>query len=309
MDIIFMGTPQAAVPILQKLIDDRDINVRLVVCQPDKPKGRGNKVAPPPVKELAVKYNIETFQPEKLKNNVEAINKLKTYNIDFLVVVAYGKILPKEILEIPKNAPINVHFSLLPKYRGAAPVNWAIVNGEKETGVTTMIMDEGLDTGDILLWEKVEIGNKNAEVLLAELSNLGAELLIKTLKNFENIIPCKQDDKIATYAPIIKKEDGAINWYEDALKIERMIRGFYPWPSAFTKLNNKNFKIFKAEVVDDNNIDVEPGTVYEIYKDSFLVKCGKNSLKIFEVQLEGKNRVDVKSFLAGKNIDKGVVFG
>ena len=309
MDIIFMGTPDAAVPILKRLIDDEEINVKLVVCQPDKPKGRGNKFAPPPIKELAVSHNIEVFQPEKLKNNELAVNKLKSYHIDYLVVVAYGKILPKEILQIPKKAPVNVHFSILPKYRGAAPVNWAIVNGEDETGVTTMIMDEGLDTGDMLLWEQVEIDRKNAQELTEELSKLGAELIIKTLKNFDNITPCKQEDKFVTYAPIIKKEDGFIDWHENALKIERMIRGFYPWPSAFTKLKGKIFKIFKAEVLSDNNKDVEPGTVYEVYKDSFLVKCGKDSLEIFEVQLEGKKRVDAKSFLAGNNIEKGSVLG
>jgi len=303
-----MGTPLTAVPILKSLIDDKEINVRLVVCQPDKPKGRGNKLTPPPVKEIAVEHNIEVFQPEKLKNNLDALNKLKSYDVDFLVVVAYGKILPKEVLDIPRKAPVNVHYSLLPKYRGAAPVNWAIINGETETGVTTMIMDEGLDTGDILLVEKTKINRKNSEQLLVELSDIGAQLLLKTLKEFDNIKPIKQDDSLASYAPIIKKDDGLINWNSDADYIERTIRGFYPWPSAFTKLNGLTFKIFDAEIVTDNP-DAEPGTVYEVTRDFMLVKCGNYSLKLKEVQLEGKKRMDVKSFLAGYKVEKGIVLG
>jgi methionyl-tRNA formyltransferase len=308
VDVIFMGTPLTAVPILKSLIDDKEINVRLVVCQPDKPKGRGNKLTPPPVKEIAVEHNIEVFQPEKLKNNLDALNKLKSYDVDFLVVVAYGKILPKEVLDIPRKAPVNVHYSLLPKYRGAAPVNWAIINGETETGVTTMLMDEGLDTGDILLVEKTRIDRKNSEQLLVELSDIGAQLLLKTLKEFDKIKPIKQDDSLASYAPIIKKDEGLINWNSDADYIERTIRGFYPWPSAFTKLNGLTFKIFDAEIVTDNP-DVEPGTVYEVTRDFMLVKCGNYSLKLKEVQLEGKKRMDVKSFLAGYKVEKGIVLG
>ncbi|UOD35004.1 methionyl-tRNA formyltransferase [Deferribacteraceae bacterium V6Fe1] len=309
MDVIFMGTPLTAVPILKSLIDDPGINVKLVVCQPDKPKGRGNKLTPPPVKELAIEHNIEVFQPDKLKNNEEALQKLKSYDIDFLVVVAYGKILPKEVLDIPKKAPINVHYSLLPKYRGAAPVNWAIINGEKETGVATMYMDEGLDTGDILLVESVFIDKKNTEELLIELSDIGARLLIKTLKEFDTIIPVKQDDSQATYAPMMKKDDGLIDWNKDAEYIERLIRGFYPWPSAYTKLNNLTFKIFKSEVVYEDYANIEPGTIYEINRDNVVVKCGKDSLKLQEIQLEGKKRMDVKSFLSGYKLEKGTVLG
>lgn len=304
-----MGTPNAAVPILKSLIDDSDINVKLVVCQPDKPKGRGNKLTPPPVKELAIEHNIEVFQPDKLKNNEEALKKLRSYNIDFLVVVAYGKILPKEVLEIPKKAPINVHFSLLPKYRGAAPVNWAIINGEKETGVTTMLMDEGLDTGDILLVERVVIERENAEELLSKLSDIGAKLILKTIKEFDMIDPVKQDDSQSSYAPMMKKDDGLIDWNKDAEYIERLIRGFYPWPSAFTKLNNLIFKIFKSEVVYEDYSNIKPGTIYEINRDNVIVKCGKNSLKLEEIQIEGKKRMDVKSFLSGYKLEKGTLLG
>lgn len=304
-----MGTPNAAVPILKSLIDDSDINVKLVVCQPDKPKGRGNKLTPPPVKELAIEHNIEVFQPDKLKNNEEALKKLKSYNIDFLVVVAYGKILPKEVLEIPKKAPINVHFSLLPKYRGAAPVNWAIINGEKKTGVTTMLMDEGLDTGDILLVESIVIDRENAEELLLKLSDIGAKLILKTIKEFDMIVPVKQDDSQSSYAPMMKKDDGLIDWNKDAEYIERLIRGFYPWPSAFTKLNNLIFKIFKSEVVYEDYSNIKPGTIYEINRDNVIVKCGKNSLKLEEIQIEGKKRMDVKSFLSGYKLEKGTLLG
>lgn len=304
-----MGTPNAAVPILKSLIDDSEINVKLVVCQPDKPKGRGNKLTPPPVKELAIEHNIEVFQPDKLKNNEEALKKLKSYNIDFLVVVAYGKILPKEVLEIPKKAPINVHYSLLPKYRGAAPVNWAIINGEKETGVTTMLMDEGLDTGDILLVESVVIERENAEELLLKLSDIGAKLILKTIKEFDMIVPVKQDDSQSSYAPMMKKDDGLIDWNKDAEYIERLIRGFYPWPSAFTKLNNLIFKIFKSEVVYEDYSNIKPGTIYEINRDNVIVKCGKNSLKLEEIQIEGKKRMDVKSFLSGYKLEKGSLLG
>lgn len=304
-----MGTPNAAVPILKSLIDDSDVNVKLVVCQPDKPKGRGNKLTSPPVKELAIEHNIEVFQPDKLKNNEEALKKLKSYNIDFLVVVAYGKILPKEVLEIPKKAPINVHYSLLPKYRGAAPVNWAIINGEKETGVTTMLMDEGLDTGDILLVESIVIERENAEELLLKLSDIGAKFILKTLKEFDMIVPVKQDDSQSSYAPMMKKDDGLIDWNKDAEYIERLIRGFYPWPSAFTKLNNLIFKIFKSEVVYEDYSNIKPGTIYEINRDNFIVKCGKNSLKLEEIQIEGKKRMDVKSFLSGYKLEKGTLLG
>lgn len=306
-DIIFMGTPAMAVPTLNKLLEN-GFNVKLVVCQPDKPQGRGQKLKPCPVKETALARGIEVFQPEKLRNNTDALEKLKGYNCDFLVVVAYGKILPKDVLNIPKKAPINVHFSLLPKYRGAAPVNWAIINGESTTGVTTMLMDEGLDTGDILLIKETFVDRKNSEELSMELAEIGGELLIRTIQKFDSISPLKQDEKYTCYAPMIKKDDGFINFEEDAAAIERKIRGFYPWPTAWTKLGDLTFKIFKADVVKSNN-SLAPGTLFDLNKNGFNIKCGSDALSVKDVQLEGKKRMDVKSFLSGYKMVEGIVFG
>lgn len=306
MRIVFMGTPEMAVPTLDRLVKE-GYEVPLVVCQPDKPKGRGNKLQPPPVKEYALKYNLEVFQPEKVKNNPDAISKIASCKPDFLVVVAYGKILPKDLLEVPKYAPINVHFSLLPKYRGAAPVNWAIINGETETGVTTMKMDEGLDTGDMLLTRSIPIEKDDTAITLSEkLSIIGADLLIETLKNYDKITPIKQDHSAHTYAPIIKKEDGKIDFNKSAVVIERMIRGFQPWPTAYCYFKGKMVKFFKAEVVSGKG---EPGKVINVDKTSFTIACGEETgLKILELQLEGKNRVDTKSFLAGNPINIGEMF-
>ncbi|MCX8084275.1 MAG: methionyl-tRNA formyltransferase [Calditerrivibrio sp.] len=305
MKIVFMGTPEMAVPTLDRLVGN-GYDIPLVVCQPDKPKGRGNKLQPPPVKEYALAKGLEVFQPEKLRNNLEAIQKIADVTPDFLVVVAYGKILPKEVLDIPRYAPINVHFSLLPKYRGAAPVNWAIINGEQETGVTTMKMDEGLDTGDILLMRSLPISLDDTAITLSEkLSVLGAELLIETLKRYDNITPIPQDHTKHTYAPIIKKEDGKIDFSRPAEEIERMIRGFQPWPTAYAFYKGKMVKFFKGEVID---IKGDPGKVLEVTKNDFTIGCGNRALKVLELQLEGKNRMNTKSFLAGNNIDIGDLF-
>lgn len=305
--IVFMGTPSIAVPSLKALVEN-GFDIPLVITQPDKPKGRGHAVQFPPVKEYALATGLEVYQPEKIKNNTEVMEKLKSISPDFFAVVAYGKILPQEVLDIPKVAPVNVHFSLLPKYRGPAPVNWAIMNGEKETGVDTMLMDAGMDTGDILLTVKTPILKKNAGELADELAITGAELLIKTLNDFENIIPAKQDHEKATKAPMMNKEMGLINWNTDALQIERMVRAFTPWPASYSILDNKKIKIFKSEVEEVNH-DNTAGTILSVTKDSFTVACGINALKIFELQLEGKKRMDVKSFLAGYKIEKGIMLG
>ena len=307
MKVVFMGTPEIAVPTLEKLIEN-NIEVPLALCQPDKPKGRGKKVLPPPVKEAALKHNIEVYQPQSLKNNDEALEKLKEIEPDFLVVVAYGKILPVEVLDIPKKAPINVHFSLLPKYRGAAPVNWAIINGEEKTGVTTMIMAEGLDTGDMLLKLETEIGKKTTVDLSNELSYSGAELLIKTLNDFDNITPVKQNDEEASYAPLMKKSDGIIDWSKPAVEIERKIRGFNPWPTAFTYLQGKTLKIYNSEVVKSSK-SIDYGTIFDVNKKSFSVKCGDDALKILELQLEGKKKMNTASFLSGVKLKDGEILG
>ncbi|WP_303701496.1 methionyl-tRNA formyltransferase [Flexistipes sinusarabici] len=309
MKVIYMGTPGIAIKPLESLVNHSEINVPLVICQPDKPKGRGKKLAPPPVKEFAETTGIEVYQPLSLKNNDELVQKISNIEPDFLVVVAYGRILPNNILNSAKYAPINVHFSLLPKYRGAAPVNWAVINGEEHTGVTTMLMSEGLDEGDILLQESVEIDLKNSIELSEELSELGAELIVKTLINFEDIHPRPQNHRLSSYAPVIKKKDGLIDWRQSALQIEREIRGFQPWPSAFSYINGKMVKLFKAEVVENTESSYEAGTLMEIDKESFTVKCGKDSLRIQELQMEGKKRTTVKNFLSGNKLEKGVKLG
>ena len=305
--IVFMGTPDIAVPSLKALVEN-GFDIPLVITQPDKPKGRGQAVQFPPVKEYALTAGLEVYQPEKIKNNTEVMEKLKSISPDFFAVVAYGKILPQVVLDIPKTAPINVHFSLLPKYRGPAPVNWASMNGEEETGVDTMLMDAGMDTGDILLTAKTHILKKNAGELADELAVTGAELLIKTLNEFDSIIPVKQDNNKAVKAPMMSKEMGLIDWSNNAVNIERMVRAFTPWPASYSMLDNKKVKIFKSEVAEICHNAVA-GTVIDIEKDSFTIACGNNALKIFELQLEGKKRMDTKSFLAGYKLEKGSVLG
>ena len=302
-----MGTPEIAVPSLKTLVEN-GFDIPLVITQPDKPKGRGQAVQFPPVKEYALTVGLDVYQPEKIKNNTEVMEKLKSISPDFFAVVAYGKILPQNVLDIPKIAPVNVHFSLLPKYRGPAPVNWAIMNGEEETGVDTMLMDAGMDTGDILLTAKIPILKKNAGELADELAVTGAELLIKTLNEFENITPVKQDNDKATKAPMMNKDMGLIDWSQDAYKIERMIRAFTPWPAGYSMLDSKKVKIFKSDVVESNH-NAAAGTVINIEKDSITVACGNNALKILELQLEGKKRMDTKSFLTGYKLEKGSLLG
>jgi len=308
MKIIFFGTPKIAIPTLRALLEYENIEVSLVVCQPDKPSGRGKKIQTAPIKEFAQKHNIDVYQPNKLKDNIDAYNKIKELNPDYLVVVAYGKILPETILNIPVYAPINVHFSLLPKYRGAAPVNWSIVKGEELTGVTTMVMDKGLDTGDILLSEKIVINNKDSINLLEELSIVGARLLINTVNNFKNIKPLPQNHNESTFAPMLKKEDGLINWSKDAAEIERLVRGLKPWPGAFSYYKNKSVKFFSVEVMYDHNKEMFPGTVSEIKKDSFQIQCGMDAIKVNELQIEGKRRINVKDFLSGYSLKEGEQF-
>ena len=307
MKIIFMGTPDFAKKSLEAIYNE-GYEIAAVVTNVDKPKGRGMKMIYTPVKEFAIEKNLPIYQPLKVRNNTEFIDEMKALKPDVLCVVAYGKILPQVVLDIPKTAPINVHFSLLPKYRGPAPVNWAIMNGEEETGVDTMLMDAGMDTGDILLTAKTHILKKNAGELADELAVTGAELLIKTLNEFDNIIPVKQDNTKAVKAPMMSKEMGLIDWSNNAVNIERMVRAFTPWPASYSMIDNKKVKIFKSEVAEISHNAVA-GTVIDIEKDSFTIACGNNALKIFELQLEGKKRMDTKSFLAGYKLEKGSVLG
>ena len=302
-----MGTPPSAVYSLKALYEF-GLEIPLVITQPDRPKGRGNQIQPTPVKEYAESVGLNVVQPEKIKNNQEIYDLIKSYAPDFYAVAAYGKILPGDILSIPKVAPVNVHFSLLPKYRGAAPVNWSIYYGDEFTGVTTMIMDVGMDTGDMLLTEKVMIGEKNAHELSQELSIAGAELLLKTLINYKCITPVKQPDELATYAPMLKKEDGLIDWNKSAPEIKRMVKAFYPWPSAYSFLNGKTVKFFDVEISGFEN-NASPGTVVSVSKEDFIISAGAGSIVVNELQLEGKKRMSARDFLLGTKLNIGDCFG
>lgn len=303
-----MGTPQAAVPTLERLIDDGH-EIVAVYTQPDRPSGRGNKIVFSPVKELALGRNIPIFQPAKVKTP-EAAAEFKDLNADVAVVVAYGRILPEAFLTAFPQGAVNVHFSLLPKYRGAAPVNWAIVNGESKTGVTTMKMDAGLDTGDRLMQEETPIDpNENSIELMQRLSLIGADLCSKTLTEFGSIVPIPQDHSAATHAPIMKKSDGLIDWSMDSKVIALRIRGFQPFPTSFTFLRGKRITIWKVIAVN-NSANSEPGSVIEASRDRLAVACGGGSeLEIVELQLEGKKRVSAKDFVIGGGSSLGDKFG
>ncbi|WKV09203.1 methionyl-tRNA formyltransferase [Thermoanaerobacterium sp. CMT5567-10] len=305
MNIVFMGTPEFAVPSLEKLIEFGH-NVMLVITQPDKPRGRGKKISYSPVKECAIKNNIDVFQPPKLKNNKEVFDKLRKLNPDLIVVAAYGKILPEEILQIPRYGCINVHASLLPKYRGAAPINWAVINGEKETGITIMYMEKGLDTGDILLQKSIPILEEdNSETVHDKLAVLGGNALIEAINKMVDgaLKPVKQDDSKATYAPILEKSIGLIDWQKSAVEIKNLVRGLRPWPVAYTYYKGNMLKIWAAEVYSYEGKE-KPGTIITT-GSALIVKCGKDALKILEIQSEGKRRMTVEEFLRGHTIEKG----
>ena len=307
MRIIFMGTPEFAVPSLKALIESEH-EVVAVVAQPDRPKGRGHKLTPPPTKVLAQEHNVTVLQPDKIKN-LEFYDQLQYFNPDLICVTAYGKILPKDILELPPHGCINVHASLLPKYRGAAPINWAIVRGETVTGITTMLMDEGMDTGDMLLKQELAIADDDDAGIISEtLSQMGGDLLIQTIKELLEgaLSPTKQDESQATYAPMLKKSDGEINWASPAAEIHNLIRGMNPWPGTFTKLGDKSLKIFRTEIVEGQG---NPGEVLSSDKYSLKVATGGGALGILELQLEGNKRLDIKSFITGHPIEKGIVLG
>lgn len=309
MKILFMGTPDFSVRTLEKLVE-KGHDVAAVITQPDKPKGRSGKFQFTPVKEKAVELGIPVYQPERVKAP-EFFHVIEEINPDVIVVIAFGQILPKEILEYPKYGCINIHASLLPKYRGAAPIQWAIIDGEKETGVTTMQMDVGLDTGDMI--DKVTVSIEKKETggsLHDKLMEAGANLIIETLEKVENntAVRTKQNDEKSCYAKMLTKELGNINFEDEAVYIERLIRGVSPWPSAYTKLEGKNLKIWEADVSDEE-IEKAPGTVYCITKDSFKVATSKGALVIKELQLEGKKRMKTSDFLRGYNLELGTKLG
>lgn len=309
MRVVFMGTPEFAVPSLEMLIKE-DIEVIAAVTQPDRPVGRKRIITPPPVKMVAVEHNIPVYQPERVKDE-EFVKVLTTLQPDIITVVAFGQILPSQVLKIPKIGCINVHASLLPKYRGAAPVQWAIINGEKTTGVTTMWMDEGLDTGDIFLQEAIDIKEDWTTLeLFNELSVLGGRLLIQTLEQVKsgNLIRKPQDHSRASYAPLLKKETGMIDWQKGADVICNLIRGTYPWPCAYTMRNGKEIKIFKAKPYPSGKAPA-PGTFRGLVKnEGFLVGTGTDDLLVMELQEAGGKRMRAIEYLAGHQIKEGDLF-
>lgn len=307
--IIFMGTPDFAVPSLEALIGSRD-EVVAVVTNPDRAKGRGKKISPPPVKVVAEKAGIPVLQPTKIKTE-EFREMLAAYEPDLMVVAAYGRILPKSLLELAPLGCINVHGSLLPRHRGAAPIQWAIIEGDKEAGVTIMQMDVGMDTGNILLPAKIEIDDQEtAGLLFDKLAKLGAETLIKALDLMREgkLASQAQDDSLATKAPMLKKEDGLLDWSQPAEKLHCLIRGLDPWPSSYSFLENKRFRFFSPEVVYKTS-DQQPGTILATGQDGLLIGTSKHSLLIKEIQPEGKKRMKVSSFLRGQALEPGMVFG
>ncbi|HEY0727525.1 MAG TPA: methionyl-tRNA formyltransferase [Pyrinomonadaceae bacterium] len=309
MRIVFMGTPQAAVPTLRRCVEDGH-EVVAVWTQPDRPSGRGNKVTFSPVKEFALAQNIPVHQPQRIKTD-ETKQLFASHDADVAVVVAYGRILPEEFLRAPARGCINVHFSLLPKYRGAAPANWAIVNGDKETGVTTMFMEPTLDTGPILLQRSTKIGEtETAPELMQRLSETGAELLSETLARLDHLKPQPQDHTQASFAPIIKKEDGLIDWTRPADVIDRAIRGFQPWPTAYTTFNSKGLTIWEAQPLLVMSPGVQPGEVVVALRDELVIQCGKQTaLRVLEVQPEARKRLAARDFINGMHVKIGDRFG
>ena len=309
MKVIFMGTPDFAVGTLKALIASEH-EVAAVVTQPDKPKGRGKTMQYTPVKEVAVEAGIPVLQPVKVRDP-QVVEELRAYQADVIVVVAFGQIIPKSILEMPKYGCINVHASLLPEYRGAAPIQWAVIDGKEKTGVTTMQMDEGLDTGDMLLVEEVALAeNETGGSLFDKLCEVGADVLLKTLEELpkNTLVPKKQPKESPTpYAAMLTKEMGQINWDRSAAEIERLVRGLNPWPSAYTHLNGKTLKIWKASVKEGQAEEAQNGEIVNVTKKELLVKTGEGLLSLDEVQLEGKKRMPADAFLRGYAVEKGVL--
>lgn len=307
MKIIFMGTPDFATSSL-KALSDAGHEIQLVITQPDKPKGRGHKMAPPPVKECAIELGYDVYQPESLKDD-ESYSYLKSFNADLFIVVAYGQILSERVLNLPKLGCVNVHASLLPKYRGAAPIQWSIINGEKVTGVTTMFMNKGLDTGDMILKKEVAIEKSDtAETLHDKLALIGADLLLDTVKLFEtdNVVREKQDDSLSCYAPMISKDTAKIDFSKPAEEIFNLVRGMNSYPYAITKYDNKLMKIISCEVINEEYTG-ENGEILNVTSDGILVKCAKNAILISEIQMEGKKKMPVSEFIKGNSFKIGTI--
>ncbi|CAK7000874.1 MAG: Methionyl-tRNA formyltransferase [Peptostreptococcus russellii] len=307
MRIIFMGTPDISVDSLERIIADGH-DVCAVVTQPDRPKGRGKKLAMSPVKEVALKHGLKVMQPQKASDS-EFIEELKSLEPELIVVIAYGQILKKELLEIPKYGCVNVHVSLLPKLRGAAPINWSIINGDVKTGVTTMFMDEGLDTGDIIMTKEFELDD---EITAGELHDWmmqeGAKVLSETIKSIEDnsYTRTKQDDSLSTYAPMMDKNLGHIDFSKDAIDIHNLVRGTIPWPGAWCNSDYGKMKIWKTKVIDKESKELA-GTVIGVSKDGLEVSCGSKSLLIIDLQMPNKKRMPVSEYIKGNTIEKGTI--
>lgn len=304
MKIVFMGTPDFAVPSLEKIISK--YGVEAVFTQPDRPKGRGKRMAFSPVKEVAVKHDIKVFQPEKLKEDREAIEYLKELKPDFIIVVAFGQILTKEVLDIPRIGCINLHASLLPMYRGAAPLNWVVINGEKKSGNTTMLMDVGLDTGDMLLKDEVIITeNMTAGELHDKLMVSGADLLIETIDGMAEgkIEPVKQEGETC-YAKMLSKDTGKIDWNKSAKEIHNLIRGLNPWPIAHTTYKNENMKIYESRILEEKS-SKEPGTILSVNKNGMKVNTNDGILLVKKIQFPNGKPLTIEQYINGKEIEIG----
>lgn len=307
MNIVFMGTPDFAVPSLEAVIEK--FGVKAVLTQPDKPKGRGKSMGMSPVKEVALKHNIEVFQPEKLRRDQELIEKLKAMDLDFIIVVAYGQILSKEVLDIPKFGCINLHGSLLPKYRGAAPIHHAIMNGETETGNTTMLMDVGLDTGDMLLTNVVKIGeNDTTEKIYEELRMTGAPLLVETIEGIYKgeITPVKQGEMTTGYASMLNKEMAKINWNNEGKKIHDFVRGLYSYPVAHTTYEGVPMKVIETRLTNEKS-SKEPGTIVKVSNEGILVATEDKNILITKVQFPNKKAMRVEDYIRGNKIEESIV--
>jgi len=309
MRIVFMGTPESAVPSLERLLTDGH-EVVAVWTQPDKPAGRGDKMHSPAIKQFALEHGLPVEQPKKIKTQ-EAKELFASYGADVAVVVAYGRILPPEFLRAPRRGCLNVHFSLLPVYRGAAPANWAIVNGEVKTGVTTMFIEEELDSGPILLQRETMIGQtETAPELMQRLAGIGANLLSETFAQLDRITPRPQHDQAATFAPLLTKQHGLVNWLNNAATIERCVRGFQPWPSAYTHYKSHRLILWQADVSETTLMDGLVGEVLVAHGDDLVVKCGdETALRLIEVQPEAKRRMSIRDFLNGTHLKVGDRFG
>lgn len=310
MNLIFCGTPQFAVPTLEKLVAEK-FSIQLVMTNPDEPRGRGHKVQPSPVKEAALKHGLALYQPARLKAD-ETRSYLQQYHPDAIVIVAYGHIAPQWMIDLPRLGCINLHASLLPKYRGAAPIAWAIIRGEKETGVTTMKIDAGMDTGDMLLERREPIRDDDTtETLGLRLSTIGANLTVETLRKLERgeIAPRPQNHDPATLAPMLKKEDGRIDWTLPSDVLARRVRGLIPWPGAYTSFRGKRLHIWRAEAAAAGGPNLTPGTIAVEGREA-AVACGEGTLlRLQEVQLEGRKRLPVRDFINGARVQSGEKLG